>query len=252
MSYVFGIRLAGKKIRIESQGKHVYEQCYDYLEEFDTPDYCIRADYNEILREDMHKDVSLFKINKDGVAITPSIDELEQLAILRKIADALLCDGILLMHGAVVALNGFAYMFVAPSGVGKTTRIKLWMDEFPDSIVVNGDKPLIKITDSEVLVCGTPWCGKEGWNTNIQVPLHSIFILERASQSIENNVKKLTFSQAFPALLQQTNYDKTKISTQRTIELLGSMSRKVNLYKFCSTPTADAIRMAYDVTRKVK
>ena len=55
------------------------------------------------------------------------------------------------MHGAVVAIDNKAYMFTANSGVGKTTRAKLWLNEYPDSIIVNGDKPLIKITENIII-----------------------------------------------------------------------------------------------------
>ena len=37
-------------------------------------------------------------------------------------------------------------MLVGKSGVGKSTRASIWMDEFKDSFIVNGDKPLIKIS----------------------------------------------------------------------------------------------------------
>ena len=107
MSYVFGIRLAGKKLKIESRSKHVFEQSFDYLEEFDTPDCYIRAEYEEILRESINDDISLLNIKKEGVAITPAIDELESLAILRKISDTLFNEGILNKPGTRFNPKGY-------------------------------------------------------------------------------------------------------------------------------------------------
>lgn len=64
------------------------------------------------------------------------------------------------MHGTVVDHNGQAYMFTAPSGTGKTTHAKLWLDNLPDAFIVNGDKPFIIAGDEQPKACGTPWAGK--------------------------------------------------------------------------------------------
>ena len=154
-----------------------------------------------------------------------------------------------LMHGSVVALDNQAYMFTAPSGVGKTTRTRLWLDLYPDSIVVNGDKPLIKITSTEAIACGTPWCGKEGWNTNTMVPLRAIFLLERADEGEESSCEEISLGKAFPFLLQQTHRPEDPDLMRKTLSLLKSLEGKVKIYRFRSTPTEDSVRLAYETAR---
>ena len=90
---------------------------------------------------------------------------IESLEVYRKISDGMIDFGIILMHGAAVAVDGKAYIFLARSGVGKTTHIQNWMKVIPVTVVVNGDKPLIDAHAK--LVYGTPWCGKESYNTNM-------------------------------------------------------------------------------------
>lgn len=95
----------------------------------------------------------------EGVATTRFYGDIENEIIQKKIADVMPSFNTFLMHGSVVSLNNQAYMFTAPSGTGKTTRTRLWVDEYPSSIVINGDKPLIKVTEEDIFACGTPWCG---------------------------------------------------------------------------------------------
>ena len=35
--------------------------------------------------------------------------------------------------------------------------------------MVNDDKPILRIKDDGIYVCGTPWCGKHGLQTNVEV-----------------------------------------------------------------------------------
>ena len=53
--------------------------------------------------------------------------EAEYLSALRSVSEILPSVGMFLAHGAVVAMNVFAYMFSAASGTGKTTRANLWL-----------------------------------------------------------------------------------------------------------------------------
>ena len=147
----------------------------------------------------MHEEAATVK--KGFNSVLYNIRGYEVLALNRIIADKMLGYNTFLMHGAVVAYRGEAYMFAAPSGTGKTTRIRLWLDEYPDSFVVNGDKPLIKIDNEKAYACGTPWCGKEGWNRNTIVPLRAIYLLERSDFSKKNKIEEVKIGEAFPDLL---------------------------------------------------
>ncbi len=167
-------------------------------------------------------------------------------AIHRKIANVLPHYSAFLMHGAAIAKDGYSYLFTAPSGVGKTTRVNLWKEEYPDSIILNGDKPIIKVTESEVLACGSPWCGKEGINANIMVPLRAIFLLERSN---EDSIEEIGFGEALAFLLKQTYMPPQAEALHDTFLLLKALANRVKIYRFYSTPTRNAIRLAYKVTQ---
>jgi len=110
---------------------------------------------------------------------------LETVCVYRKLALEMLQQGVFVMHASVIEVEGEGYAFLAPSGTGKTTQTRLWLEHFGSAArVVNGDKPLIRVVfDGEELkfiAYGTPWCGKEGMGCNASVPLKALFLLERA------------------------------------------------------------------------
>ena len=110
---------------------------------------------------------------------------LETVCIYRKLALEMLGQGVFIMHASVIELDGEGYAFLAPSGTGKTTQTRLWLEHFGRRArVINGDKPLIRLAEENgkprFIAYGTPWCGKEGMGCNASVPLKALFLLERA------------------------------------------------------------------------
>ena len=223
-----------------------------YLKEFDQPDISFEITQKDIDEERLlhpelwNPDVT---VNHKSVAVTYDYGCLEPFAALKKISDAVIPFDTFLFHGAVVEKDGYAYMFTAPSGVGKTTRLSLWLENYPDSTIVNGDKPFVRVMDNEIYACGSPWAGKEGWNNNIMVPLRAIFFVERADDNKENSVTEINIGKAFPMLLQQAHYPKDPVALRKTIQLIQSMTGKVRFYRFHSAPTKEAVQLAYDTVR---
>ena len=247
MTEFFKVTLAGLNIEIECLHRDIFHRCRHYLSHFDEPDLVIAVTKDEIIAH--RKITEEDKPPMLGVALCPPDGQTEEDLIYEKLADSLLRRDTLFVHGAVVAKDSIAYMFTASSGVGKSTRAKLWLEEYPDSIVVNGDKPFIKITNTEAIACGSPWCGKEGWNTNTMSPLRAIFLLERAAEGEKNTIEEISLGKAFPFLLQQTYRSSNPDLMRKTIQLVKAMEGKVKFYKFCSTPTPEAIRLAYETAR---
>ena len=243
---VFQILMANQVIEIHSLCREVFCLTKEYRVELENPlpaaFVCTMSD-EDIIKE-LHR---VRRLREQGDHSYPSIvgeSYLECIAVYRKIAEKMPFYDTFLMHGSVVGWNGKAYMFAAPSGAGKTTRTRLWMKEFPGSVVINGDKPLIRITDKAAIACGTPWCGKEGWNTNISLPLQAVFLVERAEPGEENTVQELNFSEAFPALTKQTHRPEDPQAVMRTLRLIKAMDGRVRFYRLHSAPVAEAVRMA--------
>ena len=167
---------------------------------------------------------------------------LETLAVYRKIATKMLNYDTMLMHGAVVAVDDKAWLFTAPSGTGKTTHINLWLDNIPGSFVVNGDKPLIRVSE-EIVAFGTPWAGKEGMQRNTGIRLCGIVFLERAQI---NCIDKVAFSQVLPEMIQQCFRPADKKDLERTLRLISELGKRIPLYRLKCNMEPEAARVAYE------
>lgn len=147
----------------------------------------------------------------------------ERFAILRKIAEDALTRDRMLIHGAVIEYRGRGYFFTAPSGTGKTTHIMLWKKHLGDEVtVINGDKPIIGLTPP-ITLYGTPWGGKEGYTSNLSVPLTAVI---RLRQSKTNLLEPLSRSDALAALYAQCYLG--KLTRAQTGVILSNLSRIVS------------------------
>ena len=93
-------------------------------------------------------------------------------------------DGMLL-HSSAVVMGGEAYLFSAPCGTGKSTHTALWRKVFGEdrAVILNDDKPALRLEDGVWYAYGTPWSGKTDQNLNIKVPLKGICILTRSEEN---------------------------------------------------------------------
>ncbi len=94
-----------------------------------------------------------------------------------------------ILHSSSIAFNGQGIAFSANSGTGKSTHTGLWKQHFGDRVdIINDDKPAIYFDGEQPIMCGTPWSGKTALNTNKQVPLRAIVIIERGEK---NSIRRL-------------------------------------------------------------
>ena len=215
----FTVKIADCVIRINAPSPRTYIQCRDYIVQED-PDIIIN-----ISEED-----ALYEI-KEGQSLYKSINEnyVETLAAFRKIADELSSRGIILMHGAAIAIGNEAYLFSASSGVGKTTHIKKWIEHVNDSYVLNGDKPFIKTVGTEALIYGTPWCGKERMGKNAKAALKAIVFMERSE---DNSIEEISFVDAYPYLLQHIYQPQDVLQMKAVLKNLSELNGKIKVFKF--------------------
>ena len=230
----FCISVAGHIIAINTLHEETYTLCKRYLCDSDPE---IEIDINE-------EDLSFDRAEAKKTGYYRKDSYLETLAVYRRICEAMLSFDTILIHGAVISVGNEAIMFSASSGTGKTTHIKKWLNSVKDTFVVNGDKPLINVSDSKVLACGTPWCGKEQMGTNAIVPLKAIVLMERGEN---NTIEKISFGKAFPFLLEQTFRPNDPNNMRKTLALLLKLDGKVGFYKFrFNNFKDDAVEVPYN------
>ena len=178
----FVMEIAGFAIGVEPLFESTRMYCREYWTDRE-PEFHVT-----VTREDLAQEQTLLNIEADeeGLKRRKFSDMfLERAVIQRRVAEALCQREVLLMHGSTVAVDGRAYLFTAPCGTGKSTHTRLWREVFGDrAVMVNDDKPLMKLTEDGVLACGSPWTGKHGIGTNVCVPLSGICILSRGRENV--------------------------------------------------------------------
>lgn len=230
----FTIRVAGLNIEVSAVSNRLYDLYAGYRTS-GIPDYKVRITSQDIDRE--------IKARQDLPAASNEISY-ESIAFLRKLLENVIDSDVLLMHGAAIATGNDAWLFSAPSGTGKTTHIRQWLERLPDAYVVNGDKPLLRFTESGAMVCGSPWCGKERLSTNAMVPLRAIAFMKRDGR---NRMEEISFAQAYRHLLQQTYLPYGAENAEKALRLLSQMNGKVRFYEFFfDNYQPDCFQVAYE------
>lgn len=116
----FTIKLADIPIRINSIFESTEVFCKEFLTE-EASAFTVEMNTDDIRRE---REIAKNQDIRDGFQPQPYTDEyLETIVLYRKLSEPLLQRNCLIFHGAAVAVNGYAYLFTAKSGTGKTTQV---------------------------------------------------------------------------------------------------------------------------------
>lgn len=221
----FNINIAGIPVGIRCIFASTKEFCRDFLTR-ETPAFEIEITAEDIQRE---RDSAGKQDSSDGAGPHIFCDTcLETIALYRKLAVPLLSYNCIIFHGAAVAVRGHAYLFTARSGTGKTTHAKLWLENIENAFILNGDKPLIRVCENDIMICGTPWNGKEGYGTNAILPLRAICFLTRDTV---NHIERIPVTEALPGLYQQMYLCAGLSETEKQLTLLGEIADRVDLYR---------------------
>ena len=248
-SIIFTVRLAEQLYKVDCKAESTKKFLKDYIvpDEEKTGDGAVCL---EVRKEDI--DSERVKVEEEqlraGETKTVYSDAyLETLALYRKIAEDGIGRGIILFHGSCIAVDGEAYLFTAPSGTGKSTHTRLWRQLLGErAVMVNDDKPLIRITDEGATAYGTPWNGKHRLSANTGVRLKAICLLER---SIGNHIDRTAYTDIFPALFQQTYRPSDPEGMRKTLELLDRLGQTVKFYRLGCNMDISAAELSYNTMR---
>ena len=233
--YKLKVRLADKNIVATVSYESTLRYCQDYVSDFSSSDFEVCVGSDDVLAE---------RKRVEGEPCNYSDAYLEALALYRKIAEKMIEYGVLLFHGSAISLDGECYLFTAKSGTGKSTHTRLWREAFGErAVMVNDDKPLLKITDDGVTVFGTPWNGKHRLGKNISVPLRALCILERGEK---NSIEKTEGTSEFAKIFSQTYRSESPILLGKTLALVDKLLHLVPVFRLACNMEPDAARVSYN------
>lgn len=238
----FTIKMADCLIEITASYPATMQLCRHYLAEGTREaDIRIAVTEEDILAEQVRSARNMERMQEPVRHFSKPY--LETLAVYRKIAEELLIYDTLLFHGSVVAVDGVGYLFTAKSGVGKSTHTGLWRDVMGErAVMVNDDKPLLRIAEDSVTAYGTPWDGKHHLSNNIAVPLKAVCILRRNES---NRIERIDGIKAYPMLIQQCYHSDNIAHMDHILMLLDRLVEKITFYELYCNQEREAALIAY-------
>ena len=174
---------------------------------------------------------------------------LESLSLFRKLCNHLLDkgDGII-FHSSALMVDGEVFLFTAPSGTGKSTHARLWRELLGDKVImVNDDKPIIRMIDGEFYAYGTPWTGKHGLGENVRGKIKAIC---KIYQSKENVIEKADNKQMIFVVLGQTIRPSEPNRMINLTDLIDKMLSSVDKYTLGCNMDISAAELAYKTMAK--
>ena len=154
-------------------------------------------------------------------------------------------DGMML-HSSAVVREGKAYLFTAACGTGKSTHTRLWLENFPDTYILNDDKPALRLEDGKFYAYGTPWSGKTAQNQNIRVELGGICVLRRGTN---NKNVPYTGRAALHDILEQTVRPRDPVMMGKLLELLDILMQTVPVWRLECTMEPEAALVSYNAMK---
>lgn len=215
--------IAGLRIRMDTFGR-TEEQAEPYR--IDTPG---------------EPDLTVLSAAKYVRELQPqlSMDACEYLATGAYFYRHMLDFDALLIHSSAVVMDGYAYLFSAPCGTGKSTHTTMWREAFGYDrvLMLNDDKPLLRLEDGCWYAYGTPWSGKTDQNLNMRVPVGGVCLLTRGET---NEIVPFGGVQAAHELMEQTARPPKAENRAKLLELMNDLLTMVPIWKLKCTPTTEA------------
>ena len=153
----------------------------------------------------------------------------------------LLQKGCVALHAAAVELDGIAFAFTGPAGIGKSSRAERWC-EFLSAKWICGDRPAID--PYRQLAYGVPWDGKEQIYRNVNCPIGAILKVKR---SAETQLTEMTMQEKVKLLCEQCflpMWDTELMST--VLQSIRCLAERVPIYELACDVTEESTYKSYE------
>ena len=226
----FTLKMAKLNIAVHCKYDFTPKFCTAYITD-EEPDFAVTVSDDEIDEE--------IKVSP----YNPTRPYAESICVYRAIAEKLPYYDRCVFHGAVISYDSKGYIFTAPSGTGKTTHIRLWHKYLDGVDVVNGDKPVLHITEGGVTAYSTPYAGKEGYQNGGNVPLCGICLIEQAPH---NSIEKIEPSDCLTRIMAQVYRPFDTGAVVKTLGMLDLLLKDVPVYLLKCNMEEGAVKCSFE------
>ena len=155
----------------------------------------------------------------------------------------------LIIHAVAVSCEGKGYLFLGPSGTGKSTHARLWLEHIGGTELVNDDCLVVR----DGIVYGSPWGRKTPCYRNVSVPIGGIV---RLSQAPENKISRLSGIEAYVNLYECVSrklwyYFIAKDIEENLHQTMNRLASTIPMWHLECLPDEAAARLCHDtITNK--
>ena len=225
-------KIAGLRVQIDNKHEYTAKFCREYLSDDQNSPYDILA---TVTPEEFAVERGLSSGFSDGY--------IENICLYRSICQQMPTHNRMLLHASVLEYEGNGYAFLGKSGTGKSTHTRLWLNNLPNTRVINGDKPILENAESSFIAYGTAWRGKEGWGCNAKTPLRGLCFLEQAK---ENSIRRLTPAEVSQRLFLQILLPEEENAVVATLELADALIKKTPAYLLRCDISETAVKTSFE------
>ena len=144
------------------------------------------------------------------------------------------------LHASLVEKDGYGVVFLGPSGMGKSTQAKLWVEHQGADFII-GDRPGLRRINGRWIGFGMPWDGKDNIKQQKQVPIRALISLEQAP---ENSIRRLTKQEAMMVLLNQVMMPMwDDVAMALLTPLMGQLATEIPFYHLKNLPNKEATEL---------
>lgn len=221
-------RIAGFGVKMEVHGR-TFVQAVPYQDESVTVDFEVHGMPEQILKK----------------APYLTGDEAEYISTGGDFFRKIIPYGSMMLHACTALADGRAYLFSGPSGVGKSTHVGLWKEYLGQErvLILNDDKPVLRMEGNNVLAYGVPWCGSDGISINACAPVAGICFLK---QGHEDRIYRMKGAEAVHAVLNQTVRERDAKSMGCLLDTIEKLIDRVPIYGMECLPRMEAARLSWE------
>ncbi|MCH5190689.1 MAG: hypothetical protein J1F23_00850 [Oscillospiraceae bacterium] len=224
--------IAGLKTEYLVRGGLLRSRSEKYRADFDSTETQVRLNIKEeFLRDRKEEHPNL------------SMSEVEYIWTCEAFYSELLKHNGMMLHASCVEKDGYAYLFSAKSGTGKSTHTHLWLKNLPNTRIINDDKPALIYDGGKWYACGTPFSGKTDENIDVRVPVRAITFLSRGEK---NTVTRLNSAEAATRFLPQTINPSTRELSEKMLDNLDRLLRNVPVFALECNMSDQAAYASYE------
>lgn len=224
----FFYNIAGLNVKMNSYGRTARQAEPYRIDKTEQIDIQIQSIWPE--KRDSHPEIS----DELGEYLATGMDFYKKLIFFNG----------LMLHASAVVVDGWAYLFSADPGTGKSTHTKMWQEEFGKrAYILNDDKPALRLENGRWMAYGTPWSGKHDISVNVGVPVAGIAMLQRGEV---NQIERWQGIEALHAVMKQINRPKERIYRIKLLENLDQLICKVPVWKLSCNMEHYAVKVSYE------